>query len=406
MAFSTPLEICLVAGEASGDVHGAHLSYALKSLHSDIVLWGAAGPQMRAAGVDAVVGVEDLAVMGIIDVLGQLPQLSQVFKKLRRLIEQRQPQAVVFIDYPGFNLRLMQDIYDLGITTIYHIPPKIWAHGAKRAAILAEKSYLVTCILPFEEQLLRRKQINAHFIGNPLRDATAAFEPKNARNKNSIALLPGSRRREVEKVFPILIAAFVHLQKKLETQIVARVPIADTLDSNYVRTIGVSAVQSLGLTDTWFDKNVSLEKNANYEIMSTTNYAWVCSGTATLETAFFGTPLSLVYITDSITYFLAKTFLKIPYVGLVNLCENFEVIPEFIQDEATTENLVGHALDYWHEGAKRNEMISSLQKICLRFPINASLNCAEMILETALKFNQNVSIKKRLQKFGDFYETK
>lgn len=387
-----PCEICIVAGEASGDAQAAlfipHLKLALEQKGFEPTFWGAAGPNMIQEGVEPVVAVEDLAVMGVTEVISHYFTISRCYKKILQRIQTKEPLAVIFVDYPGFNLRLLQDTYQLGVTTIYHIPPKVWSHGAARIEKLKKYAHLVTSIFPFEVDFFRAKNVNIKFIGNPLRDHVAQFTKAHPSKKNpyQIGILPGSRKNEIIKLLPTLVEAFFELHK-IDNRLIARIPIAPTLELPFVEKVLHTTLQKLKISPLWAQTYIQLSVGDAYDVLNTSVYAWVGSGTATLETAFFKTPLCSFYKVAPITGLLVKFFLRVKYVTLVNLCANKEVIPEFLQKKMTVDNLVSHASNLYRSSQARLKMTQELMRIRDSFPLNAGRNAAQAVLECILNYN-------------------
>jgi lipid-A-disaccharide synthase len=397
--------ICIVAGEASGDLQAALLIKSLKEEFKNkniknSFFWGSCGPNMRQEDVDEIIRVEDLAVLGITEIISHYSQISAAYKKLLNQIIVRKPDAVILVDYPGFNLRLLQDTYALGLTTIYHIPPKAWSHGAYRTEILKKYSHLVTSILPFETNFFNEHKVNAYFVGNPLKDNIDEYIFKNPIKKVpfKIGLLPGSRKSEINRLLPILIESFILIAKENES-IIGAIPIAPTLDINFVKNVAYQTANLHNYSKEWIDKKIEFGLNNAYEVMSSSSYAWVCSGTATLETAFFNTPMSVIYKTSSISAFIIKKIIKVKYVSLVNLTANKEVVPEFLQEDAQPKNLVSHALKIFSDKQYTQGMVQEFESIKNQFPHNAGKNAAIAILKCIEKYNYPGVNKFALHKF-------
>ena len=385
--------ICIIAGEASGDAQAALLIRALKEEIQNRNLpsknfWGSCGPLMRNEGVEDIIKVEDLAVFGIVEIISHYPKISHCYKKILNEIKIRQPEAVILIDYPGFNLKLLQDIYALGNTAIYHIPPKAWSHGSRRTQILKEYCHLVTSILPFETNFFKENGVNTFFAGNPLKDNVdeyiAAHQIKKIPFK--IGLLPGSRKNEIKRLLPILIESFILLHEK-EKKITGAIPIANTLIPDFVKEIAYNTAQKMGYSKEWLDERISFGIGNAYEVMATSSYAWVCSGTATLETAFFNTPMCVIYKVSPLTAYIGRKLIVVKYVSLVNLTENTEIIPEYLQEMAKPINLVNHALKIFYDKEYENKMLNGIKKVQQAFPKNAGKNAANAILDCIEKYN-------------------
>ncbi len=407
--------ICVVAGEASGDVQVAPVLKALKAELAavgahDIPIWGAAGPHMRAMGVEALVRTEDLAVMAFSEVVPAYFRVREAYEVLLAEIEKRRPLVVVLVDYPGFNLKFARDAYQRGNTVLYHIAPKVWAHGWNRVQALSSFTHLVTCILPFEEKIFRDVGINAFFVGNPLCDAVRDFRLGNGTStqdrgveevesselprpvdnvkKIQIAVLPGSRKSELIRLVPLYLKSLYELEKrfssKLQTFVLGRVPVAPTLSAAYVTELFDRAAEQAGISQEWLKTHVTFEKEATYKILSESDYCWVCSGTAALEVGFFAVPNSVAYRISLASALIIKATMCVPYVSLSNLCARREIVPEYLQFEATVENLVNHAMSMLSDKIARRDMVMSLEGLERLFPPHAALRTAQKMSETIL----------------------
>jgi lipid-A-disaccharide synthase len=393
--------VCIVAGEASGDLQGAlivpWLRLALEqSGYHDVSFWGAAGPLLRNEGVEPVVTSEELAVMGFAEILSVFTKLSEAYHRLIHEIRVRKPLAIVLIDYPGFNLRLAQEAYLSGETVVYHIPPKVWAHGLGRVKILRDFTHVVTSILPFETSLLSEEKVNAAFVGNPLRDNVEKYlqvtkekrlvqaEPFSpAEPAWRIGLLPGSRKNEILKVLPTLVEAFALLCQKRSHSIQGYIPIASTLDENWVKEIASEVAHKNQLPI----ERLTFGNGNAYDVMHGCHYGWICSGTATLEAAFFGLPMSVVYRVNPLTYEIGKRIVRIDAVSLVNLCAESKIVPEFLQSEFNAKNLVAHSLEVLESPQKGSEMQSKLFGLKAMFPTESSKTAADIIVATMKKYD-------------------
>lgn len=388
---SRALSICLIAGEASGDAQGALLAEALKnecaSRGWELVMWGCGGKEMKAAGVETPVEIDALSAMGIVEVLSVYPRISAAAHQLQELLKLRRPDITVLIDYPGLNMRLMEDAYHLGSCVVYHIPPKVWAHGAARVARLRDCTYLVTSILPFEEKILKRAGVHVQFVGNPLRDAIVqrqAKEPELSKQLNSettlIGLVPGSRAGEIERVFPLLVKAFVQTKRNYSGNLFGIVPVANTVSSARLEELLNQTLQEENATE-WRSSLELRSHSSLAECLEHCRYAWVCSGTAALETAFLEVPMAVVYKMHWLTFSIARRLVRLPYISLVNLCAQREIVPEFLQDDATAEKLSHHALSILSSSEAEHAMRESLKKLKAIFPADSARNAAQAVLD-------------------------
>lgn len=398
---SQPLSVCLLAGEASGDAQGALLAQALYSEFArvglKVSLWGSAGKLMKEAGVEPVVRIEELSAMGFAEVMAVYPRLSAAAHRLQNELQLRRPDITILIDYPGLNMRLMEDAFHLGSCVVYHIPPKVWAHGAGRIGRLRDCTYLVTCILPFEEKLLRHAGVNAAFVGNPLNDVVQDFLTERAQSKHKpssdlplVGLVPGSRTGEIERVFPDMVKAFLRTRSGLGGKLKAVVPVAPTVSQARLEfllneTLHQESAQSARV-------NIEFKYHQPLiHVLADCRYAWVCSGTAALETALLGIPHSVVYKMHWLTYAIAKRIVKLPYVSLENLCSEREIVPEFIQDRATVTALSDHALSVLQSAEIEQKMHKQLLALRDVFPRHSARNAARSIVDCFLNLPKESS---------------
>ncbi len=317
----------IVAGERSGDLHGSKLIAALKSMDkgAEIKCWG--GELMEREGADLLMHYRDLAFMGVMEVIKNLNLIRKLFRQCKNDIALFSPDVLILIDYPGFNLRLAKYGSQRGIKVCYYIPPKVWAWNTGRIEKLRNYTHSIYCILPFEVDFYNRFEVTAKYVGNPLveRINDYSYDEQLAdkfRNHTCIALLPGSRKQEVQ----------------------AMIPVMSTLTTSFPKVhFLVSAVSNLA--PEWYSifhnqPNVSIIWDKTYDVLKLSKAAIVTSGTATLETALLNIPQIVCYRTSSLTYQVAKRILKIKYISLVNLIANREVVKELIQDEYNLPNLM------------------------------------------------------------------
>jgi lipid-A-disaccharide synthase len=400
------IDVCIIAGEASGDLQASLLLAQLYTLFqsSDMKLnvWGAGGAHLQAMGVDIIAPIEQLAVMGFVDVLKNYGNLSPLFKSLSEQLHRRKPQLVILVDYPGFNLRFAPEAASTGALVVWHIAPKVWAHGKGRLKTLASSVDLLTCLLPFEESYFKEHGIQANFVGNPLKDSISQWKNQNfsletgtpkANSKTlRIGLLPGSRKSEIKSLVPIMIEALHEVGQEVKRQnlpfaaVIGLLPVAATLSKEFVMHQIQSAVASKNL-------DVKIEYlTSTYEALHHSNYAWVCSGTATLEAALVGTPFSVVYHMSKLNFAIAKRIVKLPFVSLVNLSAETMLVPEFIQSNATPQNLSEHCVTMLGDPSATKTQIQAFESLSAKFPNNSAALAANLIwnLFISSPFAQNV----------------
>jgi lipid-A-disaccharide synthase len=317
----------VIAGEASGDLHGSNLIKAIRTNDpsANFRCWG--GDLMQEAGADLVKHYRDLAFMGFAEVIKNLPTILHNIKWCKKDILAYQPDALVLIDYPGFNLLIAEWAKQQGLKVIYYIAPQVWAWKANRVKKMKQCIDLMLCILPFEKDYFKENwNWEVEYVGHPLMEAIRNFQLRIVDSEqgivDSIALLPGSRKQEISKKLPIMLSVAKHFQN--EQFVVAEAPGQDP--SFYAPFLA-------GHT------NVKSVKNSTYALLSTAKAALVTSGTATLETALFGVPEVVCYKGSNISYAIAKRLIKIKYISLVNLIMDKLVVEELIQDELNEANL-------------------------------------------------------------------
>lgn len=317
----------IIAGEASGDMHGANMIKRLKSLdkQAQIRAWG--GDLMEAAGAEVVKHYRDLAFMGFLEVLKNIRTIRKNFDICKQDITAFKPDTIIFVDYPGFNLRMAKWAKIRGYRTQYYISPTIWAWHASR--VHKVKAYVdqMFTILPFEAPIYKKYGYDAQFVGHPLLDAIAQshFAPLAKKgDQKIIALLPGSRKQELQKMLPVF------------AEVVSRMPAHHFL-------LAAVSWQDLSLYKSFFKdepSNLQIEVSKTYDILATADAAIVTSGTATLETALFEVPQVVVYKTSEVTYRIAKMLAKVKYISLPNLILDKKILEELIQGDCTVDAVV------------------------------------------------------------------
>lgn len=335
-------KILIVAGEASGDVHAAELVQQLKKISPGLSFYGIGGSHCKAAGVDVVFDLTKIAVVGFFEILKNYSRFKQVFDDLLLKTKEIKPQAAILVDYPGFNLRLAKELKALGIPVIYYISPQVWAWGKKRIHFIKTHIDLMLVLFKFEEILYRDAKFNVKFIGHPLLDIVKSTVNRDRflddmalkKNNTTIALLPGSREREVINLLPIMLAAAGKIyEKRNNTQfLICR---SNTLPRELFKTI----VDKFKIEFPY-----KILDNQTYNGVTASDFAIVASGTATLETAILNKPMIIVYKVNFLTWLLAKLFIKIPYIGLVNVVAGQKIVPELIQYDATADKISRTAL--------------------------------------------------------------
>ena len=364
----------LIAGEASGDLHGSNLIKAIKQKDSsaEFRYWG--GDLMEnASGVPPVKHYRELAFMGFLEVAMNLKTILNNIKFCKKDISNYQPDVLILIDYPGFNLRIAQFAKSLGIKVVYYISPQLWAWKEGRVETIKKYVDEMLVILPFEKDFYKKHGVEAHFVGHPLLDAISDLPPIDIQKfkqshhldeREIIALLPGSREQEVAKMLQLMLSVRCHFP-------------------NYQLVIAGAPSLPKEFYKRFEDADVHFVSNKTYDLLRCSKAALVTSGTATLETALLNVPEVVCYKGSRISYEIGKRLIKnIKYISLVNLIMDKEVVKELIQTELTTENLI-HELKLVLEGNRRR-ILKDYELLRERLGgKGASNNAAEIILKAA-----------------------
>jgi len=337
--------IMIVAGEASGDAHGERLVRALREAapDSEFEFFGAAGHAMRDAGVEAVVRADHLAVVGIPEIARAIRTFLKAFRDLKKAAADRKPDAVVLIDFPDFNLKLAKSLKRSGLRVIYYISPQLWAWRKYRKRIIRDHVDLLLTVLPFEKDWYARHGIeNVEYVGNPLaREVRPQVSREEFRQKHGfhqgaplIALLPGSRHKELSRILPPMLETAATMSKA-EPELQFAIALASTRNENEVST-AIRQAEEKGLR---LPAVLRLVKGETYDALNAADAAAVTSGTATLETGIIGTPMTIVYKTSAFNYKLLRPFINVDHFGLINLIAGKRVAAELIQDDFTPDAL-------------------------------------------------------------------
>lgn len=326
--------IMIIAGEVSGDLLGGELSTELMRLNSNIKLYGIGGDKMRQAGVEIIYHINRLAFLGFAEVIKHIPFVKKVQRDLIRVIKEKNIKNIIMIDYPGFNLNFAKKIKPLGIKILYYVSPQIWAWGIGRIKKIKHLVKKMFVVFPFEEELYKDAEVDVEFVGHPLLDRISRygylsqeefFEKYNLdTSKDILLILPGSRKFEVEKIFPACIMAALKLKKEFNLQIV--VAGASNINENLFAEISP-------LSD------YKIIKERNYELMKYSKVGIIKSGTSTLESGLFGLPMVIVYKTSSLTYFISKSLVRLKSIGMANIILGENVVPELIQHNVNPESI-------------------------------------------------------------------
>ena len=368
--------IYFVAGEASGDNHGAGLMRSLRELDDHLNFIGRGGPQMRMiAGEQFKNWIDDAAVLGLWEVIKKYGYFRKQFRETLNEIDESKADAVVLIDYPGFNLRLARALRRRSTKRkiIYYISPQVWAWNRGRIKKMARFVDLMLCIFPFEAELYNKSGLRTEFVGHPMVERLRARKIDIERDPNLIGLFPGSRCREVRKIFPILIETMGELRNQradLHFEVAAS---SKALATEISAALTAAHVKD-GLFHVVTDETAAAMQRASVGI--------IASGSATLEAAYFRLPYVLIYKVAWPTYLAARLVVNVKYLGMPNLLANKEVVPEFIQHRARPNTIAKAALQLINDPAARDEMISEFDRIVAKLGEGgASERAARAIVE-------------------------
>ncbi len=365
--------IFLVAGESSGDIHGANLVRALRELRPGWRMEGLGGRRMEAAGMALRHDLAGEGIMGFAEVLRHLLPIRRLFLDTVARLREERPAALVLIDYPGFNLRLAAEAKKLGIPVVYYVSPQVWAWKKRRIHTIARVVDKMLVIFPFEEDIYRAVGVPCAYVGHPLADHIGALPAMEAAGKEGewlVGLLPGSRGQEIRRIAPVMFETARAMLRE-HPGLRFAVPCVSRESAGLVRELAG------GLP-------VEICVDGMRGVLSRARLCLVASGTATLETALYGVPMLILYKTSAVTYWIAKRVVKIPHIGIVNILAGRGIVPEFIQHEASAGKVLPDALRLLGDTPERRAMLGELEAVRERLGGGgASARAAREIIETA-----------------------
>lgn len=373
------MDLLVVAGEASGDQHAADLVAALRARREDLRFFGMGGPKLAAQGVELVHGAQEVSVMGFVEVLPKLPRILRVLRDLGEAARARRPAAAILVDIPDFNLPLAKRLKALGIPVVWYISPMVWAWRTGRVKALSRLVDRLLCILPFEEPFLRERGVDATYVGSPVVEQVPT--PATAGTfravlglpieRPTLALLPGSRRSELERLLPVLVEVG---RRTLTARPAAQllVPVAPGLEGGRA---GIEAAFARA------EVPVHLFDGRAPEVVGASDVAVVASGTATLEAGLMARPLVAVYRMSPLSLWIGRALVRLPHFCLVNLLAGEGVVPELLQGEANPQRIVAELEPLW-EGPARQRCLDGLERVRgLLGPPGASQRAAKAVLD-------------------------
>ena len=375
--FEEPMDfrsLLMVAGEASGDMHAARLASEMHRLRPDLRVFGMGGAELKAAGMEVLADSADISVVGISEAMKVLPRAREIFQQLVTEVESRDSGAAVLVDSPDFNLRLAKALKQSGRRVIYYISPQVWAWRKGRVRLISKVVDKMIVVLPFEVDFYRSYGIEATYVGHPLVDEVPRLDhvwdtEQAPSGPFTIALLPGSRRSEVDSILPTLLQAARELGRHLEIRL--QLIQASSLERSYLEPF----VEASGLEVEFVDED-------RFEALAASHLALCASGTATLEVGLIGTPMIVVYRVRPWTYLLGRFLVRLPNISLVNLVLEGRVVQELIQGQARPAAISEEAVRLLTNQDRIRRMRSALRELWVRLgESGASRRAAEEVVE-------------------------
>ncbi|HEV8341056.1 MAG TPA: lipid-A-disaccharide synthase [Candidatus Binatia bacterium] len=353
-----PKKVMIVVGEASGDLHGAHLVRSLCRLDPTLEVFGVGGVGLKREGMKVIFDVARLTGMGLTEIAGNLKAVCEAYIGLRTALKKERPDLLILIDFPEFNLRLARLAKKLEVPVLYYIAPQVWAWRRRRIHKISRWVDQMAVVFPFEVPLYEKEGIRVKFVGHPLLDVVHASRSREATlqyhgldpSKRTVALLPGSRKQEVDYHLPILLEAADRLDHEMQVQyILVR---ASTVDRRHLEEMVRQRRAHISISD-----------GDTYNALEASDLAWTASGTATLETALMRRPMIIVYRMSWLTYTLAKLLVRVKYIGLVNIIAGEQVVPELIQTEVAPRRILFESRSILNDAGSSRRMAQKLAQI-------------------------------------------
>ncbi len=367
--------IMIIAGEDSGDLHGSALIAELKNINPALQIHGIGGQKMIDAGMTPQYHIKDMAFLGFAEVIKHIPFIKKVQKDLLDVVKTQNIKEVVLIDYPGFNLSLAKKLRKLNTKIIYYISPQVWAWGKSRLQKMKRLIDLMIVVFPFEKELYKKAGVKVEYVGHPLIERIKSYNYLSKEElyskfglengKDLLLIMPGSRKQEIERIFPETIKAAVRLSAELNLQTV--VACSANIDEDIFHK----------LTN---EKNFTIIKEHTYDLLKYTNFGIIKSGTSTLEAGLFGFPFVVVYSTSALTYFIGKKLIEIDSISMTNIVLGEKIIPELIQNDMNAKKIFSTAKSILTNPAKYEEIKSKLENLKTKLGSEgASKRAAELI---------------------------
>lgn len=367
--------IFIVAGEPSGDLHGARLMRAIKSVEQNTRFVGIGGKAMEAEGLSSIVSLHEISVVGFWEVAKKYIFFKNLLRHCAELLHEQKVDMFIPVDYPGFNMRLSEHAKRGGIPVYWYIAPQLWAWGKKRAKTLAQCVDRLMVVFPFEVDFFKQFGIETTFVGHPLLDDpifSAEQEVKKTTDK-VLALLPGSRRQEIYRNLPTMLKAAEIVNRSVKSEIC--IPLSSTIAEDIYREVIHAHYNS---------DNISLVQNSR-ELMKRADVGIVKTGTSTLEAALCALPFSMMYKTSALSYFIGKYLVNVPFIALPNILLQKGIVHEFVQNDAIPEVIARETIELLRNEQKRKQLLTEFEKVrAILGGSGASANAANLICDALI----------------------
>ncbi len=350
--------ILIIAGEASGDLHGSELVKNLKAADSSLNIFAIGGDKMQQAGAELLYHIKDFAFLGFKEVIVHIPFIKRVQRKLIDLINEKRIELIVLIDYPGFNLNFAKKLKRLNKKIVYYISPQIWAWGMGRIKKIKKLTDKMLVLFPFEKELYEQHGVNVEYVGHPLIERISQFEFEERSeffakhnldaNKELLLIMPGSRKHEIELILPTVVEASEKLKEELNLEVV--IALAENIEKNFIEKI----VRG---------KEVRIIEKENYNLMKHASFGIIKSGTSSLEAAIIGLPFVVVYKTSLLTYLIGKSLVKVDSIAMPNIVAKKKIVEELIQNDLNVEKIYATVKQFLTNREKYEKLKSSLTEV-------------------------------------------
>lgn len=372
----------IVTGEASGDLHGANLIKAAQEIDAGLAFFGVGGSRMAEAGCEILIPGEELAVMGLVEVVGHFPVIYRAFQRLKKILHgERRPDVLVLIDFPDFNLRLAKEAKRAGVPVLYYVSPQVWAWRRGRVKKIARVVDRLAAILPFEPDFYRGQDIEVEYVGNPLLDEARVTRERSGFLETYgldpgcpvVGLFPGSRGNELKYILDTILGT-AEVIREQNPRVHFLLPVAPSLDAAFFRA---------RLAD--LDLPVTLVEDSIYDTANACDAVITVSGTVTLQTALVGTPMAILYKMAPLTYAIGKRLVKVPHIGLANIVAGEGVVREFIQEQASPEAVATEILRILDDVEYNRRIRAGLSRVQTRM---GEAGCSARVARMASEMSQ------------------